>query len=129
MLLGRRINLRTLVLGLGLSAVTAVWAVNYVLQWRLEVSVEPLVKEHDAENRAPNTEVRSIMTVTREDFLWGRPRAKVEVFVRPKDPDAEDQIAGIEYYYVRQGGQWRLTDSGACSGPECALRGQKLFAP
>lgn len=111
-----------------LFAAAVVWGVTVFDESRLKNSVEPIVDTHATENAGPGVEVASSVTVVRENLLWGVPHAKVEVYVRAENDTADGKITGIEYEYVFEDGEWRFTNSGACSGAECATRGMQAFA-
>lgn len=120
-------NTRKILLISTLAASLGAWAYKQAEQTRLEASIVPQLQAHTIENQSPDVEVASRTTVARKNVLWGVPRATVEVYIRAKDGGEDARITGIEYHYERDGDQWRLTDSGACSGDECALRGHEAF--
>lgn len=109
------------------AAVAGLGAVAWARQSTLEAEVAPLIGRHALENSSPGVEVASGVVVTRDALLFGTPHAKVEIFVRDKDGGKNAKFAGIEYNYELENGQWRLVDSGGCSGPECAIRGNEAF--
>lgn len=117
---------KALIFGLGgLVAVSA--GAMQIQQMRVEREVLPLADKHLAEYVSSEFEAVSNVTVSRDNVLFGTPRAKIEVFVRPSESEGNEGILGIEYNYVLKDGEWRFSDSGACSGEACIVRGVKAF--
>ncbi|MCC6795058.1 MAG: hypothetical protein IT366_08060 [Candidatus Hydrogenedentes bacterium] len=110
-----------------LVALIIAWGVLYMQQPALEAKAAPLGEKALKENSELNVEAASIITVSRESLIFGKPHAKVEVFLRSTAGGANSRIQGIEYNYELENDAWVLKDSGGCSGDECVTRGREVF--
>lgn len=55
--------------------------------------------------------------------IWG----KITVYTRTEEASGKTIYRAIEHFYVYEDGQWRMTESGGCTGPACRLRAEKAF--
>ena len=59
--------------------------------------------------------------------LLGEIQGKITVYVRANGRDNARVYSAFEHFFVYEAGQWRMTESGTCSGPECQIRASRAF--
>jgi len=128
MSLDRFKKIRLAVLGAILVLVAGGWALNAAHVHALENELGQVAEQHREESDSPGYEVASVTTVSKPYIVFGTPRAKIEVFLRPDDAEEAEVVQGIEYFYEKAGGDWELVESGQCTGEECRVRGREAFA-
>lgn len=79
------------------------------------------------EDGPPGFDVTVETVAARDIPLLGRIRGKITVYTRSKDVGREHVYSALEHFYTYEAGDWRLTESGGCSGPECQIRATRAF--
>ena len=70
----------------------------------------------------------TVETVAARNFpLLGGIQGKVTVYVRASGAGDARVYSAFEHFFVYEEGQWRMTESGTCSGPECQSRASRAF--
>lgn len=126
---GQSIRLTALIaIGIGLALF---WAATTLQIHALENDLEAIAQEKIAEFTTgpnplpPGAQTVASVSATKKYLFLGQTSGKIEVFIRQAGQDST--ITGYEYRLERQDGKWIETDSGACAGGECQLRGQDAF--
>lgn len=110
-----------------LAMVSLAWAFDAYQNRVLAKELDPFAAKHVEEFKDANTQVASLITVSRKYVLFGEPLAKVEVFVKANTDTEEDGVRGIEYEYRRENGNWTMVESGSCTSEECQLRARTVL--
>ncbi len=113
-------------------ALVSIWfchtAENQNLIRSLEAQAASVADAYAAlDNGAPSTSVSVALDAGRTVPLFGSIYGKVTVYTRTESPSGETVYRAIEHYYAYANGQWRLTESGGCTGPECRIRAERAF--
>ncbi|HOJ34485.1 MAG TPA: hypothetical protein PKY35_00685 [Candidatus Hydrogenedentes bacterium] len=75
----------------------------------------------------PSIRVVGFETTTSKKYLfWGQPFGKVALYIAANDAGDKERYVGYTFYYEKNGEKWSMTESGACSGTECQIRGRQL---
>lgn len=65
-------------------------------------------------------------TTSKKYVFLGQPFGKVAVYIAVNDAGDKERYVGYTFYYEKNGEKWSMTESGACSGTECQIRGRQL---
>jgi hypothetical protein len=84
-------------------------------------------EERNAHPDAEGVQLATELTVTKAFVVFGAPAGKLTVFVRSEFNGQEPQTSIFESFYVRQAGEWVMTESGRCRDGACAVRAEKAF--
>ncbi len=79
------------------------------------------------EDGSPGFEVAAETLASRDIPLLGRIRGKITVYTRSKNAGGRHIYSALEHFYEYKAGDWRMTESGGCSGPECQIRATRAF--
>lgn len=94
---------------------------------QLHAELMELAEAHVAAQRNPGEESAVQVFAARPYAVAGTPIGKIEVYTRPEGATELARVSAVEYHYRREGGTWRLTDSGRCAGADCELRAFRAF--
>ncbi|GMW03307.1 MAG: hypothetical protein AMXMBFR84_44410 [Candidatus Hydrogenedentota bacterium] len=67
------------------------------------------------------------VTASRDYIVWGTARGKISVYTVIGIVAGEPVYAGLDYFLAREGNQWQILESGACTDAECQTRAKALF--
>ncbi|MFO7975001.1 MAG: hypothetical protein R6V12_10245 [Candidatus Hydrogenedentota bacterium] len=98
------------------------------LERSLRKQADALMKQYASpENGLSENHVSLEVNAGKTLPILGQGRGKISVFTRTETPSGEKVYRTIEYFYAYEDGQWRMTESGGCSGPACQIRAEKAF--
>jgi len=124
-------NLGSLRLKIMLAALVAVGvlaAASMAETWMMKNELSAHGEAHAEAFRDGENEVAYTVTVSREFGLFGQAMGKVTAFARPKGANDTDALHAVDYFYVKQGGEWINTDSGSCTHEGCLAGADGAFA-
>ena len=93
-----------------------------------EIAEQKAVESADAEGVADAERVTHEVSVAKPYWIAGRPSGKVSVYIRGDAPGSAQGYVNYEYFFVLEGGQWMLTESGRCTDTRCRRRAERAFA-
>ncbi|HOD51633.1 MAG TPA: hypothetical protein PLJ71_18335 [Candidatus Hydrogenedentes bacterium] len=94
----------------------------------LNTEAATIIRAHTMSEGVPcGTQVSLEASAGRTLPLFGAVWGKITVFTRGNGASGKPVYGAIEYFYVLEEGQWRMTESGGCTGPECRVRAEKAF--
>ncbi|MEA3365530.1 MAG: hypothetical protein U9Q79_07810 [Candidatus Hydrogenedentes bacterium] len=98
------------------------------LERALQPHAEALAQEYASpENRLLEQEVSVESAAGRTIPIIGEKWGKITVYTRSRRLSGEIVYRALEHFYVYEDGQWLMTESGGCTGPECRIRAEKAF--
>lgn len=122
-------QLRQSILVFCLAALVVGGIFHHVQSSRLEKELLDVARPQILEYLQFDSSVRVVgfeATTSKRYVLWGQPFGKVAVYIAVKDGEDKNRYVGYTFYYERVDEKWSLTESGACSGTECQIRGRQL---
>lgn len=116
-----------------LGLLAAVFAVNEVHTRLLARGLRPIAQKKAAESAAAEgvestARVTHEVSVAKPYWVAGRPAGKVSVYIKGDAPGSAQGYVNYEYFFVLEGGQWVLTESGRCTDTQCRRRAERAFA-
>ena len=116
-----------------LGLLAAVFAVNEVHTRLLARGLRPIAEQKAAECAAAEGvgstgRVTHEVSVAKPYWVAGRPSGKVSVYIGGDAAGGEQGYVSYEYFFVLEGGQWVLTESGRCTDTQCRRRAERAFA-
>ena len=120
--------LRSKVLFLALFLVSAIYVYSLVDANISERDLERIAQKEIDGIHDEGNDVAYEVTVSKEYVLFGKTHGKVQVFVRQKPPRQDENIHAVNFYYNREGGEWKSDGSAADAGEEVHQKGLRLFS-
>lgn len=65
---------------------------------------------------------------THRFLVVGPATGKVSMYVAATGQDGKETYVAYTFFYKKEGTTWIMTESGACSSPECRIRAETLDA-
>lgn len=110
-----------------LVLIVAGWGATHMRNRALAAELEEVAADKLAElsEAVPmNAEMASVVTPAQEYVLFGEARGKIAIYTRGP---GDSEISGVEYFLVREGGDWRVTESSHCADEQCQTEGRRVL--
>lgn len=111
----------------GLALVTWVYTVwdVYALESELAPYADKWTTHYEVETEP--SDVTAVITVARENILYGPANGKVTIYTRSTNDDEPTRYGTVEYIYEKADGEWRQTESTGYLHGEAETHAQDAF--